>query len=1113
MPGVLRRPRNALRAHVARIAATSLALWLACTASAYAQESCAPAVAHVVSVQGAIELRRGGAAWVAVKLNTALCTGDTLRVHPRSRAALLLSNETTLRLDQSTTLTLAPPDAGKVTTLQQMSGSVHVITRTPRAFNVKTPFINANVEGTEFLVQVLRKLPPVDDNECPRSLGTEPEVAEVDRVTVFEGTVNVRRVESQDGATLTRGQTAESSSANPSIRLVARPKDAVAWTLYVPTILPASTPSSTAVRCAARLLSIGRLDEAERLLATAREDVGAGEMNRSNAYALSAVMAVAENDKQAAEFADEAIRLNPSAAAPWIARSYVQQAKFQISDALASAVVAVKAEGSNWIAHARLAELYMAEGDLEAAAKAARDAESAAGDVRIARTRTLSGFARLRVDAAGARQAFIEAIEIDQADPLPRLGLGLAKIRSGDLAGGREEIETAVALDPEQSLLRSYLGKAYFEEKRNGFAAPQLRIAQELDPNDPTPWFYDAIRKQTENRPVEALLDLNRSASLNDNRAVYRSRLLLDDDRAARTAGVAAIHAELGFERLAILESAKALLDNADNDAAHRQLAFAYANVPRHDIARVSESLQAQLRQPLTVSPVDPRISTDNLVILKDTGPTRVGTNEFNALFGRNQNRLQIDAIGGSRGTWGDQVIVSGLENRLAYAVSQLHYETDGFGDLASTRKNAYDLFAQLDVTARTSMQLDIRRSDFELGVTYNDFDPAQAFPVRIKDRVETARLGGHTNDAGSSWIWSVFKSRGFRSVASPVFGFVLTDTDTDADAAELQYTRKLGDVDLVAGVGHINQRDIFEIQQGSIHTRATTAYLYANWRSPRMPVKLQLGLSHDRFRSVNSVFGEFTRNRTHPKLGVLWSPTSRTSVRAAAFSSLKRPLVESQTLEPTQVLGFNQFFTGFDALYGDPDGELSRSKALALDHRFSDTSFAGAEAATRDMKLPNFNVGEVDWKERTAHLYAYRMWNASASHWQMAATADFEYERITRPHLNPGAEGIVDVRTFRLPLGIRFFGAEAGSIAVTTSLVRQSGTFSVDLNSPLIDRADRAWITDLTLSRPLPNRAGIVTVGARNLFDRPIQLFETDPVNPRTAKRRLLFAKLRLVL
>ena len=58
--------------------------------------------------------------------------------------------------------------------------------------------------------------------------------------------------------------------------------------------------------------------------------------------------------------------------------------------------------------------------------------------------------------------------------------------------------------------------------------AEQFAIAKELDPNDPTPWFYDAIRLQTENRPVEALRNIERSIELNDNRAVYRSRLLLD---------------------------------------------------------------------------------------------------------------------------------------------------------------------------------------------------------------------------------------------------------------------------------------------------------------------------------------------------------------------------------------------------------------------------------------------------------------------------------------------------------------------------------------------------------------------------------------------------------
>jgi Flp pilus assembly protein TadD len=67
--------------------------------------------------------------------------------------------------------------------------------------------------------------------------------------------------------------------------------------------------------------------------------------------------------------------------------------------------------------------------------------------------------------------------------------LGLAKIRRGDLEGGRAEIEIAASLDPNTSLIRSYLGKAYFEEKRTNLDGPQYEIAKELDPNDPTPYF------------------------------------------------------------------------------------------------------------------------------------------------------------------------------------------------------------------------------------------------------------------------------------------------------------------------------------------------------------------------------------------------------------------------------------------------------------------------------------------------------------------------------------------------------------------------------------------------------------------------------------------------
>ena len=193
-------------------------------------------------------------------------------------------------------------------------------------------------------------------------------------------------------------------------------------------------------------------------------------------------------------------------------------------------------------------------GELGASRDAAERAVALAPE--LARTQMVLGFAALtRIDIDQAKASFERAIALDSADPLPRLGLGLAHDPQRRSRGGRRELEIAAALDPNNSLLRSYLGKAYFEERRDPLDAEQFAIAKELDPNDPTPWFYDAIRLQTENRPVEALRDLERSIELNDNRAVYRSRLLLDEDRATRGTSLARIYDDLGFEQLGVNEA------------------------------------------------------------------------------------------------------------------------------------------------------------------------------------------------------------------------------------------------------------------------------------------------------------------------------------------------------------------------------------------------------------------------------------------------------------------------------------------------------------------------------------------------------------------------------
>ena len=45
--------------------------------------------------------------WVPARLNDLLCAGDVIRVQERGRAALMLGNEQTLRLDQNSLVTLS----------------------------------------------------------------------------------------------------------------------------------------------------------------------------------------------------------------------------------------------------------------------------------------------------------------------------------------------------------------------------------------------------------------------------------------------------------------------------------------------------------------------------------------------------------------------------------------------------------------------------------------------------------------------------------------------------------------------------------------------------------------------------------------------------------------------------------------------------------------------------------------------------------------------------------------------------------------------------------------------------------------------------------------------
>ena len=100
----------------------------------------------------------------------------------------------------------------------------------------------------------------------------------------------------------------------------------------------------------------------------------------------------------------------------------------------------------------------------------------------------------------------------------------------------------AATLEPNRAILNSYLGKAFSAVGNIKSANMDLKRAKELDPKDPTPYLYSAIEDKQENRYNEAVRNLEQSLNLNDNRSVYRSRFLLDQDKAVSGTNLAAIY-------------------------------------------------------------------------------------------------------------------------------------------------------------------------------------------------------------------------------------------------------------------------------------------------------------------------------------------------------------------------------------------------------------------------------------------------------------------------------------------------------------------------------------------------------------------------------------------
>ncbi len=1062
---------------------------------------CGERLAQIVSLQGQVEVKRANSArWLQVKTNDSFCAADTIRVDRYARAAIRFSNHTLLRLDGGTTLSLPGEANSKTTLLDLLRGALHIISRTTGRLEIRTPFDNAAIDGTELVVSV---------------------TATESSTWVMEGRIQVTN--SLGSVQLTEGKASFTlKESSPQPRLLIRPKDAVQWALYYPPLVSlnsSSYPKLAAINGfqqalqlyaegdirsaltgldritetyrnaqyfnvrAAMLLSIGQLDEAQQNIKRSIQITPDGGV----AVALKSIIFLAQNKQKEAFYkAQLAVDLESQSPIVHIAMSYIYQARFQIEQALESAQHATDIDPNSALAKARLAELWLMLGEIERSFAVAHQAVDI--EPGLARIQIVLGFANLaRSRTDTARQAFNKAIELDQAAPLPHLGLGLAMIRDGELTTGRKQIELAVLLDPLNSLLRSYLGKAYYEEKRNDQAAVQFQLSKQLDPNDPTPWLYDAIRKLAQNRPVEAARDLNSSIELNDNRAVYRSRLLLDEDLATRGSSVARIYHNLGYEQVALLEGWRSLQKYPANHSAHRLLADTYPELPGHEMARVSELLQSLLLQPLNTRPYQPSLGEEKFWNTDNTTLTP-GYSEYSNLFMRNGMHFNINGLYGSNNTKGGELVAGGVHNQIAYSIGAMEYQSDGVRVNSGQHLELKNAFLQYRITPSLSLQLEARKRHAEYGDIEMRFDDSHKQDFNREITTDTIRAGlltklnQHSNLLFSlSRQWEVDQEI---DIESEVTASISRSSDTEfrGNMFETQYLTTGRKFNLTAGAGIFSQNysvskeesvtysglGIFESpQQKREHDiEHNNAYIYLNWGVDASR-NLMLGASYDDFSS--DLLGNY--QNLNPKLGLSWNIGNHLLLRMAGYRQFRRSPFRIPSLEPTQIMGFNQLHDNYAATD-------TRSIATAIDYRLPPYLFSGIEFTRKTRDIPVYKQ-EAD----ATYLINQREWLMQVYlNWTPSHNTAFSSEFTVDKFAVTGAEDIWEVdevNESRLSLTLKHYATSRLYSSIAATSVNQSVTAN---NKEEFDTSFS--VVDIGLGYRIAAFSGNFGITLKNLLD-----------------------------
>lgn len=713
---------------------------------------------------------------------------------------------------------------------------------------------------------------------------------------------------------------------------------------------------------AALLLGSGDLEEAEATLVevTEPEAVRLAKVLRRLSEAVRS-KAVAEPDGP-----DES-----GLASEWLVQSYAAQARRDLPGALAAARNAVARQPEFGFAWTRVAELEFSFGRVRAAGIALTQALrfSPANAQAVA----LHGFVLAAEHrTAAAESEFDRAIRLDPALGNAWLGRGLTRIRQGHLDDGRADLLQAAAVEPNRSLLRSYLGKAFAAGSEPIRAAHELALARKLDPNDPTTWLYGALLHQQGGEVNDAVRAYAEAEARNGARALYRSGLLLDQDRAVVNANRAAAYRDAGLGDFAVREAARALSFDPANAPAHLFLAESYLMSDRvnlrYETPRVAEYLQANL-----LAPVGGGVLSANL-----------SQQDYARLFERDGMHLFSQTAYRSRGAWEQVGGMFGTEGRISYLADAVYTTDPGFVRNADFEQTTFDAQIKAQISGRDSLYVQLLHSSADAGDLASYTDPMNTHPtVRVRETLEPLLVAGW-HRAWSPEHHTLFLAGLIQSdqrLANPDFEQGLVSFNLDANGMingafpisapqEMRQEYRSLERWFTGEAQHLWHTDFhtlvtgFRYQHGEITARNDLldlppeflpfspevtstgerfqGYTYATVR-PVDSLALTAGLSLDSLEQPRNLrVGPLAEDsirtaQASPKAGFVWAIRTNVWLRGAYTRSLGGVSYEqSIRLEPTLVGGFNQAFRSLvpESLTGTLSGARNETWQVALEAR-----------------------------------------------------------------------------------------------------------------------------------------------------------------------------------